>query len=909
VERLDTLQTLIDRLGAHGERPCLLVLQAEGLQTWTYARLSDEVGRLAAGLIAAGVGRGEPVALLSKNRPEWLIACLAILAAGAAVSPLDSQISTEALAHVLRDSGTRLIFTTTEYLNRVNKSGATPPQAVLLDVADDDSRGWRAMQRAALGVAQRVSPDDQAALFYTSGTTGVPKGVPLTHRNLAFQIDSLLQSGVVGPQDSALAPLPFYHVYPFATMLIPLALASYLVLPAGMTGPQLVRAIKEGRPTVLIGVPRLYRALYTGIEANARAGGGLARAYFDNSLRLSIWLRRRTGWQIGRTLLAPIHKRMGGSLRLLCSGGSALDPDIAEKLDGLGWQIAVGYGLTETSPLLTINTPNSGKLASAGTALPGVELRLAPLEGGDADENRGAASEGDDPPEGEVQARGPNVFAGYRNLPDATAAAFTPDGWFRTGDLGFFDADGYLYVTGRANTLIVTESGKKIQPDPLEEIYCHHPLFEEVGVLKAPDAQLAAVIVPNMDEVNRRANGNVAVGVKEALAELLPTLPSHQRVTDYVVSLDPLQKTNLGKLRRQQLKELYGQLKQGIAATGTAAGPVAIQDMSEADQALLEHPAALQVWELFAERYHDRALTPDSSPALELGIDSLAWLNLTLEISERTGVELGDEAVARIATLRDLLREVTAEPAEQVQLAVLEHPETVLSAEELRWLRPQGWLLRQAHMLVMLLNHKLMRWCFRLKTVGVENVPREGQIVFTPNHQSYLDVTALAASLPYGVLARTCWAGSSDVVFVNPAWRLLSRVSRTVPIARYSGTGQKSLAMGAAVLKQGNNLVWFPEGKLSISRELLPFRQGLGMVLEQHPVSVVPVLIEGTPDALPPDNSRLRFRPIRVTFGKPMQPSELVGEGEGASDAARMMDALHGRVAALKAPQAELVRQ
>jgi long-chain acyl-CoA synthetase len=906
VDRHDTLQSLVAGLSAHGERSALVVMHAEGAERWSYGRLSDEVARLARGLAASGVGPGAAVALLSKNRPEWLVACLAIFAAGAAVVPIDSQIGADALAHILRDSNARLIFTTTEYLNRIQRASLErPPRPVLLDVAADDARGWQALKAEHGPALPSVTPDDQAALFYTSGTTGVPKGVPLTHRNLSFELSALLDSGLVGPSDSALAPLPFYHVYPFATMLVPLALGSYLVLPAGMTGPQLVRALKEGRPTVLIGVPRLYRALYTGIAGQARGGGKLAAAYFNRGLRLSIWLRRRTGLQLGRTILRPIHQRIGGSLRLMASGGSALDPDIAEKLDGMGWELAIGYGLTETSPLLTINPPNSGKLASAGAALPGVELRVAPLAESSEQSNGAAPPDPNAPQEGEIQARGPNVFAGYRNLPEATAAAFTPDGWFRTGDLGHFDRDGFLYVTGRANTLIVTESGKKIQPDPLEEIYTHHPLLQEVGVLKAEN-QLAAVIVPNMEEVNRRANGNVAVGVREALAEVLPTLPSHQRVTDYVISLDQLPKTNLGKIRRHQLRELYAQLKQGNVATGTSTGPVAIEDMSEQDQALLEQEPARQAWELFAERYHDRPLTPDTSPALDLGIDSLAWLNLTLEISQRTGVELNDEAIARISTVRDLLREVSAEPAEAPQVSALEHPETALTPEELSWLRPQGWLMRQLNLLLMLLNHRLMRWCFSLQTRGVENVPRAGQLVFTPNHQSFLDVAVIAASLPYSVLRRTYWAGSSDTVFVNPIWRLFSRITRTVPIARYSGTGQKSLAMGAAVLKGGANLVWFPEGKLSISRELLPFRQGLGMVLEQYPATLVPVLVEGTPDALPPDNSRLRFKPCRVTFGKPVTPAELIAEGEGATDAARMMDALHGRVAALKAERAEL---
>jgi long-chain acyl-CoA synthetase len=804
------------------------------------------------------------VVLLAKNRPEWVMSCLAAIAIGAIVVPLDTQISSDALHHVLRDSQPRVVFTSTDYLNRLTKAGLDEAaRTVLLDVAEGDARGWQSLLGSAPAALPPLTPDDGAALFYTSGTTGTPKGVPLSQRNLRFQIDSVLQIGIIKDDDRPLVPLPFYHTYPFTLgLLLPLAAGKPVILPAGLTGPQLLQAVREGGATILVGVPRLYRALLTGVENQAKSGGRLTRAYFKHGMRLSSYLRRRWGLNAGKTIFRPVHQRMGPSLRLLASGGSALDPAVAAQLSALGWDIAIGYGLTETSPLLTVNMPNSGKLDSAGQPLPTVELRIVPV----AEGSNGATS--DPHGEGEVLARGPGVFDGYRNLPEQTAKAFD-QGWFRTGDLGHIDKDGYLYISGRANTLIVTESGKKIQPEPLEELYAQHPVIAEIGVLKAGSA-LAAVVMPNMDEVNRYANGDVALAVREALATVAQSLPAYQRVGEHVATHDPLPKTNLGKIRRHQLAQLYTDLKAGVARDAAPVGPIAVEDMSEQDRALLDNDSARAVWELLAERYGDRALTP----------------------------------IERIATVRDILREVAAAQAtEATQNDPLDDPEAAIAPEHKRWFQPLGPVLLVLNFVLHALNKLLVRNLLRLRVTGLQNVPAHGQIVFTPNHLSYLDVAVIAAALPYRVLRRTYWAGSSDVVFVSALWRLFSRTMQTVPVTRHSGTGRASLAVGALVLKRGNSLVWFPEGKLSTSGELLPFRQGIGLILERYDAQVVPVLVQGTNEALPADNSRLRLRPCAVTFGVPQSPRALAAQGAGPTPAARIANTLHDEVAALRATQ------
>src|ERR671921_41312 len=289
--------------------------------------------------------------------------------------------------------------------------------------------------------------------------------------------------------------------------------------------------------------------------------------------------------------------------------------------------------------------------------------------------------------EGEILARGPNVFSGYRNRPEETSKVFDDGGWFRTGDLGYFDDDGYLYVTGRASTLIVTPGGKNVQPEPVEAAYLENTSIREIGVLQK-DGRLVAVIVPAMEGIHYQRR--IRPAIREAVQEGSNRLPSYQRISDYAISREPLEYTRLGKLRRHVLEERYERARSGEESQDeTAIGPVAPEEMSGEDRALLEDPAAMGVWKLLADRYRDRRLAPEASPQLDLDIDSLGWVNLTLEIVEKTGVELDEAAIERIDTVSDLLREVASGASEPTHHGSLfESPEEVLDERQKRWLKP-----------------------------------------------------------------------------------------------------------------------------------------------------------------------------------------------------------------------------
>jgi long-chain acyl-CoA synthetase len=898
-----TLQSAVDSLGERGEKTALIALGKKDRQPWSFEKLANCSRSFANGLATDEFKPGDTIALLAENRPEWIAAALGIIRAGAVAVPLDIQLGDKTLVHVLCDSNARAVITTQQRAERIAKLDLKEkPRLILLDVGSDDERSWERFLKGDAGNPAcdpsadpsngsgqaglpASHPDDKAVLFYTSGTTGPPKGVPLSHRNIVSQIETAAKVKIITGKDRVLLPLPLHHVYPFVIgMLAPLAIGLTLVLPFSLSGQQLLRALSEGEVTAIVGVPRLYGALYSGIEARVESSGWIARGLFSAFLVVSAFVRKWLRLRLGKFLFRSLHKRFGENLRLLASGGAALDPELASKLEALGWQVAIGYGLTETSPLLSINLPGEAPRDNVGKPFPGVKIRIDP----EALEKTECINRHE---VGEVLARGPNVFAGYRNLEDKTKEVFTDDGWFRTGDMGYFDEDDNLHILGRISTLIKTESGEKIQTEDVEAAYAEESAIREIGVLEEK-GKLVGVIVP------KHAGGgdNTNDAVRKAVEAASKRLPSHQRISDYAITPDALPRTRLGKIQRHRLAERYQQAKQG-GEKAPVAGPMSIEEMSGEDRALLEDPAAQSVWDLLAKKYPDKQLTPDTSPQFDLGIDSLEWLNVTLEIGESSGVELTEEAIGRIETVRDLLREVT-EGGEGESADPLEKPDEVLDSRQKQWLEPLGPIAAATARFLYAVNRVLMRVIFRLHAEGPERLPEDRQWVMTPNHVSYLDPFAIAALLDWNQLRKTYWAGWTGVIFANPVIRFLSWLGKILPVEP-TRAARSSLAFGATILKSKKNLVWFPEGGRSANGKLQEFKPGIGMLLEHFPASVIPVFVHGTHEALPPGKFFPRAHAIRVALGKPIDVGELKGEGRGEKPHQQIASALQKKVARL----------
>ena len=871
-----TLQALARDLSSAGGHDALVSFSNAEVRRKSFFELGAEVEQRARMLKSRGVGPNDPVILCGPGGADWIIACLALLRCGACVVPVDNQFTAQTFKHVVKDCGARCAIIASSTRKRFG---------ALLDEAEVEMFPLAVESELLQASGQDfpgVDPEDRAVLFYTSGTTGPPKGVPLTHHNIAFQIGVIARAGLITVGDRVLLPLPLHHVYPFVIgMLSALALGLTVILPDGFTGPRILAALRQGEATLIIGVPRLYAAMVEGITNQIREQGRVAGVMFRILLGLSWLLRHLFGWPAGKVLFAPIHRRFGPSLKTIVSGGAALKPEIARTLESLGWQVGTGYGLTETSPMLTINPPGKARLDTAGRPVPGIELRIdhAP---------------GEEEALGEVLARGPGVFAGYHRLPEKTKAAFTADGWFRTGDIGLIDDDGWLHLAGRRSTLIVTEGGENVQPEQIEDAYQAHPAIAELAAFEK-GGRIAALIVPNPTLLR---GGNAEEAVRAAVQEVSRTLPSYQRLSEYRLTREAIPRTRLGKPRILLVSEKYERAGiEGLSAEARQAEPVAIEDLSGDDQALLEDEAASAAFRLLADRFAGRRVTPDCDLQLDLGIDSIAWLDLTFALAERTNTVLSESTIAELRTVRDLLTKIAqGGDGGAAPKASLEDPEGMLGEHQRRWLQPKGLIPRVVGRLLAAANRGAMRALFGLRVKGAENLPAEGPYVLAPNHASYLDPFALAAALSTRQLERIYWAGWTGVVFGGPVRNAFARAAQVVPIDPVRATAS-SLAFGGAALQRGFNLVWFPEGERSPDGRLRTFKPGLGLVVDRWCVPVVPVVIRGTHAAWPPSQRLPRMRPVGVEFLVPALAEELAAEGQGEVSGARIVNALHRRIA------------
>jgi long-chain acyl-CoA synthetase len=530
-----------------------------------------------------------------------------------------------------------------------------------------------------------------------------------------------------------------------------------------------------------------------------------------------------------------------------------------------------GYGLAETASLFTGNRPNDRRPGSAGRPLAGGEVRVA---------------HPDDQGIGEIELRGHSITKGYLNNPEANRAAFTLDGWFRTGDLGFIDRDGLLFVTGRTKEVLVLGGGKKVIPEDLEWIYGRAPEISEIAVLEDKGG-LVALVRPDPVKLRERGATNLRDGVRVILAEKAQHLPSYERLSGFAVTDQPLPRTRLGKYRRFLLPTLYGQ-----AAAG--GGRRAVHALAPEDAALLRDPTADAVWTLLRRRYPDRVLDLDINLSLDLNLDSFGWMELTILLQDRLRIHLSDTDIAGIETIRDLLR-LSIERRTGASPLPREEPAIALDLE--RWLAPTGALLTALGFVLYALNRLVMRALFRLRFTGVETLPETGPFLITSNHVSYLDGLAIAAALPWRRLRHLYWAGDVLRLFSNPLARLFSQAMHLFPVdTRHPGA---ALEIATRVLSAGNVQVWFSEGWRSPDGSLQRFLPGIGQLLMRSGAPAVPAYIAGAFDALPRSRRIPKFCRITVTFGRPEPVASLRSRGIGRTDEERVANALRQCVIAL----------
>jgi long-chain acyl-CoA synthetase len=478
--------------------------------------LFEQVRDLSLGLSALGMGPRDPIAIVSESRPEWLLTDLAIVCAGAVSVPIYPTLSAAQARYILQDCGARIaVVSTRVQLQKIQEVRHQLPaiEAVILidhdpgeaspsvlSFADVMQRGHARMvaewgtAREFRDAARQVQPADLATIIYTSGTTGEPKGVMLTHAALVANMRAGADALDVHQDDVALSFLPLSHAFE--------RMVAYIYLLRGVTVvfaesfDTIGRDAALVRPTVFTGVPRVYEKMHGRILEKGRSASPAKAVLFRWAMNVAIARGRTTlagrrpspllslhSAVADRLVFSKIRAGVGGRLRYLVSGSAPLGVSLAEFFHGVGLPIIEGYGLTETAPILTVNPPKAPRRGTVGRALPEVELRIAA--------------------DGEILARGPNLMTGYYNKPDATADVIK-DGWFHTGDIGSIDADGYLSITDRKKDLLVTSGGKKIAPQPIENILKQSPLIAEAVLLGDRRKYAAVLVVPEFGALERR---------------------------------------------------------------------------------------------------------------------------------------------------------------------------------------------------------------------------------------------------------------------------------------------------------------------------------------------------------------------------------------------------------------------
>jgi long-chain acyl-CoA synthetase len=559
----DTLVGFLDRAARdHEDKTALQVLRGGRWDRLTYGELQDRAEAWGRVLSAAGVGRGDRVLLVSENSLGWVVALFALIVQGAVLVPLDPELGERDIVALSEKTEARVWLLSRRVRERVRSvavEGAGEREIFDVDAFADlpgestpaDEPAEQEASRTP-GEAGEEAASQWAFMPFTSGTTLAPKGVPLTHANLLANVRALRQVVSIGPSDEFLSVLPLYHVLGFtAGLLAPMSAGATITYIDRLTPTGLLEAMAATRTTIMIGVPRLYALLARRIGERIESAPLHRRAlhvplrgvaHFCRGLATVIPPLAPVFRRLRAALYRPVHSRFGGRIRLLVSGGAPLAPDVFHALDLMGFTACEGYGLTETSPVLTLNRPARPRCGTVGSPLPGVELRV---------------EQPDEDGVGDVMVRGACVFSGYFGDEESTRRAFSGD-WFRTGDRGRLGRDGHLVLAGRADDVIVTGAGKNVYPDEIEWLYRELPHVKEFCVVGVPEpggagqAPHAVIVLDDAEDappVDARRRE-----IESALSRISRALPGYQRIRRVHFWDRALPRTSALKVKRRQVR-------------------------------------------------------------------------------------------------------------------------------------------------------------------------------------------------------------------------------------------------------------------------------------------------------------------------------------------------------------------
>ena len=813
--------TLLDWFESFADSPAGFIVHDDGYRHWRYSyrQIGAAARAFAARLRAESIGKGEKLLFWSENRPEWLAAFWGCLLEGVIVVPIDYRTSAKVVLGIQAVVQARKILVGDEA-----RSAALGNQIPVWRIREIE---WLYDWKQDHDSAVEIGPNDIAEIVFTSGATAVPKGVIITHRNIVADLAPIDQEARKYRRlVRLLSPLKFLDLLPLSHMfgqllatLFPPMVQGETVFMHGYAPQAVVRQVRRERVAFIVAVPKMLEVLRRHLVAQFPK-------LRDLKADSSHWIVRR--WRYRK-----VHRMFGMKFVGFVVGGAPLDLELERFWQTLGFLVVQGYGLTETAPVVSFNHPFHLKPGTVGKPLPGVEIKI------DSD--------------GEILVRGEVVTPGYFNAPADASKAFE-DGWFRTGDIGAFDQQGYLLVRGRKKEMIVTPEGLKVFPEDVELVLNRIPGVRDSAVVGHERAHAVLVLEPgaDSDEIVRLANSR---------------LENHQRIRGVSV-------WSAGDLPRT---EGTGKLKRGaIQKWVDAGGPPVVPESQN------------QVLEIIQAYAPGRVISSDTTLD-ELGLSSLEEVELMVEMEDRLNLTIDEAAFTGSRRLADFVQEISRSAAPREPLTFVD------------WNRGRlARMLRRAVTPGLVLP--ITRLCARIGVSGREHLQSlEGPVIFASNHQSYLDTAIILAALPrrwrYGI-APAMWKEFFDAYYHPeryPFFRsLISGVNFYVatllfnafPLPQIEAGVRESIRHIGELVGEGWSILIFPEGERTSSGEIKRFRAGVAMVGSRLRVPIVPVRLRGVERVLGRDSRMIHPGRVEVNFG-----AAIMLRGENYTELAHQVEA------------------
>ena len=842
----------------HETRVAMRIERDGRKEQYTYGDLRELSTRAAAFFASHGIKSGDRLILFSQNAPEWGITYFGVLKAGATCIPIDAESSTNEVVNFAGAGDAAAIVISQKVLDEHDDLSDKLAAAGLQDV-----RIWTfdeiyelpsqevEDERIAL-LPQRVSPQSVASLIFTSGTTGRPKGVMLSHRNLTSMVSMLSSVFDMDTSDGVLSVLPLHHTFEFSTgFLTPISRGAQITYLDELNSENLAKAIKNGHVTGMVGVPALWELLHRRIKNRLHERSKIVGDTADLLMKINAWLRDKTPLNFGQILFYPIHEGMGGRVRYFISGGSALSEKIQRDFQGLGFTILEGYGLTEASPVLTVTRPENRMLSgTVGRPLPGVQIDIKDPDASGV---------------GEVIARGPNVMLGYFGNEEATREALV-DRWLYTGDLGRLDDEGNLYLVGRSKDIIVDTNGKNVYPDEVEEVYQDSPYIKELSVFGLPDGigeKVACIVVPDKEYDIALSESELRTKIEDHFREVSAKLPYYKRVKVLHFTDEELPRTATRKVKRREVLNIAQQMEAGRTEVGLEREEVS------GDAAWLAEIVA----SVSSRSVHEITL---NSRLGDLGFDSLMFVELAAAIENAGGSLKAPDRLNEVQDVRELLTVVDREAAASRRDA----PRLRLEPEKDDEIHVPEPLRIVGNKVVEIAQRTLYERILRTKYEGQSNIPYHTNFIVAANHQSHLDMGLVKMALDDAGEDLVALAAADYFFDTKYKRAYMENFTNLVPMER-SGSLRQSLRHARSYLDRGYNALIFPEGTRSLTGTMADFKPVVGYLALAARIGILPLYLEGTYDAYPKGSTVLKRRDVGARIGRLISIEELEEMTEG----------------------------